>query len=157
MSIPTKVQKYLDTHKAKYAVVSHPYTESSMETAEAAHVSGEKIAKGVLLRDDEGFVLAVLPASHSLRVGAVQEMMDRNLELASESEVTSVFDDCAPGAVPALGPAYGLETVVEEALTQQPEIFFEAGDHEELLKVSETGFEAMIEGARYASISAHRP
>ena len=77
MSIPTKVQKYLDTHKAKYAVVSHPYTESSMETAEAAHVSGEKIAKGVLLRDDEGFVLAVLPASHSLRVGAVQEMMDR--------------------------------------------------------------------------------
>ena len=157
MGIPTTVKKYLDRHDMQYAVVPHPYTETSMETAEAAHVSGERIAKGVLLRDEHGFVLAVLPATHSLRVGDLQQMMDRRLELAAEADVTRVFNDCAPGAVPALGPAYGLETIVDEILTEQPELYFEAGDHEDLLQVSEAGFEAMIGNARYANISSHRP
>jgi len=157
MSIPAKIHHHLKKHGTDYDIVVHPVTGSSLETAEAAHVSGEKIAKGVLLRDDDGYVLAILPATHALRVGAVRDLTHRRLELASESDVSRIFDDCVAGAVPAIGAAYGLETIVDEHLTGRPEIFFEAGDQEELLRVSGNGFATVNSGARFADISSHRP
>ncbi len=157
MSIPAKIEQHLAKHQADYDIVIHPLTGSSMETAEAAHISGEKIAKGVLLRDNDGFVLAILPATHALRVGAVRELTERRLELANESDVTRIFADCVAGAVPAIGAAYGLDTIVDEHLRGQAEVFFEAGDHEELLRVSGDSFATMNSGAHYANISSHRP
>jgi Ala-tRNA(Pro) deacylase len=157
MSIPQTVAKFLDRNKARYTVITHPYTESSMESAEAAHISGEKIAKGVLLKDEGGYILAVLPATHSLQINALRSFTGRELELAPEAELENVFPDCAPGAVPAIGPAYGVETLVDEALTRQEELYFEAGDHELLLKVSEPKFEAMLQPARFGAFSAHKP
>lgn len=157
MTIPNTLRQFLEQHKVKYSVITHPYTGSTMESAEAAHISGEQVAKGVLLKDNAGFVLAVLPATHTLRVGAIQELLDRPMELASEDDLAGVFPDCAVGAVPALGPAYRLETVVDEAITEAPEVYFEAGDHEELLKITEPKFEALLAGARFMSFSSHRP
>lgn len=157
MSIPAKIQRHLEKHRTEVDIVTHPMTGSSMETAEAAHVSGEKIAKGVLLRDDDGFVLAILPATHTLKIAAVRELTARRLELASESDVTQVFDDCVSGAVPAIGAAYGLETIVDAYLSRQPEVYFEAGDHEELLRITGNDFAAVNAGAHFATISSHRP
>ena len=70
--------------------------------------------------------------------------MNRNLGLAAESELGNLFFDCEIGALPALGPAYGVETVVDDALAEQPDIYFEAGDHEQLIHVSAETFQALL-------------
>ncbi len=44
------------------------------------------------------------------------------------------------GAVPPLGDAYGMATLVDDMLTEKPEIFFESGDHEELVGMSSVDF-----------------
>ncbi len=49
MGIPNTVQKFLERHGMDYTVVPHPYTETSMETAEAAHVSGLCLLKKTTL------------------------------------------------------------------------------------------------------------
>jgi Ala-tRNA(Pro) deacylase len=60
-----------------------------------------------------------------------------------------VFRDCASGAVPPIGPAYGLETVVEERLLAEPDVYFEGGDHESLVHVRGEAFRELVCGARH--------
>ena len=57
MAIAEKLRIYLKEHEAKYSLRRHPHTGSSMETAEAAHVPGDCLAKGVVLKDTKGFGL----------------------------------------------------------------------------------------------------
>ncbi len=157
MAIPVTIREYLDRLGVMYSIVRHPYAESSMRTAEAAHVTGEDIAKGVLLKDDAGYVLAVLPATHHVKIGDVQHQLGRPVETAPEMDLAIVFPDCALGAVPALGPAYDVGTIMDDSLREHQEIYFEAGDHEELIRVAGTDFESLLDEAQFLSFSVHRP
>ena len=64
MAIALTFQRYLDQH-VTYDVIAHEPTMSSMRTAQACHIPGDCLAKGVVLRDATGYMLAVLPASHT--------------------------------------------------------------------------------------------
>ena len=64
MAIAQTLQRYLTDHDIKYDVIAHQPTMSSMRTAEACHISGDRLAKGVVLRDRDSYILAILPASH---------------------------------------------------------------------------------------------
>ena len=81
--------------------------------------------------------------------------MQRNLGLATESELAGLFQDCAPGAIPPIGPAYGIETLVDESLLQMDDVYFEAGDHEELIHLSGKQFRELLAGARHGRYSYH--
>jgi Ala-tRNA(Pro) deacylase len=158
MAIPKTVTDYLEQNDIMYGVIVHPLREgSSMETAQVAHVSGEKIAKGVVLKDSHGYVLAVVPATHVVEVEKIKELTGRDVELAPEAELARLFPDCANGAVPAVGPAYGLETIVDATMLDQPEIYFEAGDHRELLSVREQHFEQLLGVSSRGHFSHHSP
>lgn len=156
MSIASTVAEFLAREHIAYDIVRHPHSSTSDTTAELAHVSGEKLAKGVVLKDNRGYVLAILPAAHVLEVGAVGQRLRRPLEMASESEVTRLFPDCEAGAVPVLGAAYGLSSVVEECLMKAPDIYFEAGDHESLVHMDSSHFRHLVSGAPVGSFSHHK-
>lgn len=157
MTIPVTVTEYLNQAGVHYSVVRHPYTETSMRAAEAAHVTGEDLAKAVLLKDAGGYVLAVLPATHNVRIGELRRQLDRDIDTAPEEDLGVVFPDCTPGAVPALGPAYQLDTIADESLRGHDEIYFEAGDHEELIRLPGSEFESLLAGSQFMRFSAHRP
>ncbi len=157
MPIPSTITKYCNAKHVHFSVVTHPPSQSSLESAHGAHVSGEKVAKGVLLNGQKGYLLAVLPASHELRMDRVEHYMNMPVSLAPESKLTEVFSDCAPGAVPVLGTAYGLRSIVDLTLAYATDVYFEAGDHEELLHVSGEDFRKLIrDNAQFAEISKHR-
>ncbi len=154
MAIAPTVQRYLDEKGVVYQIRRHHHTGSAMESAYSAHVAPDSIAKGVLLRDGDEFLLAVLPADHTVDLDVLRYLTDRpGLALATEQETGDVFTDCALGAVPAIGPAYGLETWVDEAVRDCPVLYFEAGDHEELIYVEEPDFERLMEGAQFGSFA----
>ena len=73
MAIAPTFEKYLATKNVVYDVVAHEPTKSSMRTAEACRVSGDRVAKAVVLRDEYGYVLAILPASHHIRLAGPQD------------------------------------------------------------------------------------
>src|SRR5262249_5327889 len=58
------------------------------------------------------------------------------VRLASESEFASAFSDCELGAMPPFGHLDGLETFVDEQLTRDREIAFNAGTHTEAIRMS---------------------
>ncbi len=140
MAIAMTFKEYLDQHGVPYEVVSHPRTYSSMRTAEAAHVPGHRLAKSVILEDDDGYVMAIVPSNRQLRLRSVSDQLHRDLRLASEPEIGTLFKDCDVGAIPPVGRAYGLETLVDDTLMREPDLYLEAGDHEELVHVSHDAF-----------------
>lgn len=155
MPIANSLRNFMLTEGVKYDVVSHSHTLTSSETAQAAHVPGDRLAKAVLLEDDDGYVLAVLPASHRLELGALHHALHRRLGLATEGEVGELFRDCALGAIPPFGEAYGIDTVLDDSLMEQPEVYFEAGDHEALVRVSGDQFRQLLAGAPHGHFSRH--
>jgi Ala-tRNA(Pro) deacylase len=155
MAIAQTVKTFLDSHQVHYDVVQHSPALSSMKTAAAAHVPGNRLAKSVILKDDVGYVMAIVPSTHRIELGRLHREMHRPLGLATESETCAIFSDCDTGAIPALGPAYGMMTVVDEALVNQPDIFFEAGDHEELIHLSGSEYGMLMSDARHGRISQH--
>jgi Ala-tRNA(Pro) deacylase len=155
MSIAPTLHRHLAGQGVAYESMSHPPTGSSSFTAETAHIPGSQIAKGVVLRDEGGWLLAVLPASHHLRLAWVEQAMGRRLELAGEQEASRLFPDCEIGAIPPLGDAYGQEVLVDEALIGVDPVLFEGGDHKTLVKITGADFARLMAGARRATISAH--
>lgn len=153
MAIAHTLEGYLMRKGVQFDVIHHPRTHSSLETAEAAHIPGDALAKAVLLEDDDGYLMAVLPATHHIKLGRLSEQMQRKLRLAVESEITPLFKDCELGAVPPLGVAYGMPTIVDDSLTAQPDIYFEAGDHEELIHLSNRHFQTLLAGAQHGCFS----
>jgi len=126
----------------------HPHTESSHETAEAAHIPEDHIAKAVVVKDASDYAIVVIPASNWLKMDSLRRELNRDLHLATEDEIAELFDDCELGAVPPLGPAYGIETLLDESLTSLADVYFEAGDHVQLVHLSGEDFQALLSGAR---------
>ena len=156
MTIAATIERFMSEHSVSYAVVSHPRTDSSGGSASAASLPADKVAKAVLLKAHEDYALAVLPASSRINWEWLRAQTERAWELASEGEVSRVFHDCAPGAVPAIGTAYELETIVESSLRGQPELYFEAGDHEDLIRLAERDYETLLDGAVYRHFARSR-
>jgi len=156
MTIPKTVSDFLAANGIDYEIVKHPLSMTSQESAEAAHITGERIAKAVVLKDDKGFILAVLPASHVLGTHSLGRLLSRSPELAEEKDFAGLFPDCSTGAVPAVGAAYDLDTVVDEVLFDRPEVYFEAGNHEELVRLDAEQFKSLMHGAQRGAFSRHR-
>lgn len=152
MALSNRVHWYLDHHHIDYDIVHHDPAKTSLEAGLRAHVPPGKVAKCVLLEDERGYVLAVVPAACHLSFEAIGEVLDRNLELATEPELEQLFPDCALGAVPALGDAYNVPMLVDESLLRLPDVYFEGGDHEDLVHVEGEAFRALMSRARQGKI-----
>lgn len=153
MAIAPTLARYLAAKNVEYDVLPHEVTASSMRTASVCHIPGDRLAKAVLLRDATGYALAVLPASHHIRLSELKRQFGDDVEFAGEHEIVEFFDDCVRGAVPAVGECYGLELVMDEDLNSKPEIYFEAGDHANLVHMSHAQFAALTRAAQRGHFS----
>ncbi len=157
MPLSETLENFLSERGAHYTIESHAPSTTSLDTARCACIDEECLAKSVVLEDDRGYVLAVLPASRRLEVGRVRDKLGRPLHLTSEYEMVRLFPDCALGAVPPLGAAYGLPTVVDSNLENRREVFFEGGDHETLVRMEGDEFLGLLASAAVADIASEIP
>jgi Ala-tRNA(Pro) deacylase len=157
MKIAPKLEDYLRQREIEYRVVSHPHSEYSMETAEKAHVSGDALAKGVLVRDDDGYLLVVLPADFHIELESLHRLLGQQVSMVDEPALGEVFSDCELGAVPPVGMAYGIKTIwdPESSLGKLDEVFFEAGDHQTLVHMSGVHFHELMAPAERGKFSHH--
>ena len=136
MPIPLTVRSYLSQNQIPFDVIAHRHSATSLNTASEAHILPARLAKAVLLedaREPNRYLMAVVPATHRVEMARLSRQVGRPVQLASERDAASLFADCEPGAIPAIGPAYGVETIVDDCLMEEPDLYFEAGDHEHLV------------------------
>jgi Ala-tRNA(Pro) deacylase len=149
MAIAHTVSGYLQARHVAYDVIAHPYSDSSRKAAETAQVPPEQLAKAVVLSDRRGFLMAVVPGNRHVSLEDLWKKLGRRLSLAPETRLAPVFRDCESGAIPPLGPAYGMETIMDDSLVGQPEVYFESGDHRGLIRVGGDEFLALLREAMH--------
>ena len=125
------VTEFLERHGVPYEVVEHERTQTAAAEARAADMPPADVAKTVVLRDQEGVRLAVIPASHRLDLHKVKrELGSKGLRLVTEQEMAEEFGDFEVGAVPPFGPMFHALELVDERLLDHDRILCGGGDHE---------------------------
>jgi len=155
MTISTRVADYLKSKDIHFDTVNHEYTNSSVGAAIETHLAPKNIAKAVVLEDDEGrHLMAIIPAHHKISLHKLRDQMHvMDLHLVDEKQVYELFSDCDPGAVPAIGPAYNMKSVYDDALSYQADIYFEAGDHKTLIHLTNDQFNKLMADTQHGRFS----
>ena len=153
MGVAMTLQRYLDDLHVSYDVVTHKKTGCSTMSAQSSYIPGNSLAKGVVLKSDGTYILAVLPATCQVELERLQDLVDGPVTLATESEASQLFPDCEEGAVPALGVAYGLPAVIDEQLDSRDDIYFEGGDYCSLVHINGDQFGRLMSDVPHGQFS----
>ena len=131
------LQSYLDEMGVHYRVSRHDAAYTASRLAETEHVPGRQVIKPVVVQADGQFVMCALPASHRIDLEALKRQLQaREVGLVEESKLAELFPDCEVGAEPPIGRLYGLTTLMDESLTADDQVTFQAGTHQEAVTMS---------------------
>lgn len=144
--MPTqKLKDYLDQHEIQYVTISHSPAYTAQRIAELTHIPGRELAKTVIVKIDDKFAMAVLPASRRVNLRHLQEAIGADeVVVADEAEFKELFSDCEVGAMPPFGNLYDMGVYISEQLAEDSEIAFNAGSHSELVKMSYRDFANLV-------------
>jgi Ala-tRNA(Pro) deacylase len=155
MAIALTLEEYLKNNGIEYEVIPHRPTTTTMASAEVAHIPGDQVAKSVVLEDDNGYLMVVLPTTHYVELGNISRQLNRRLGLATEDELAGLFYDCELGSIPPVGEPYGVEVLMDESLGSCPDVYFESGDHSNLIHVSGREFRELLQDVQHGQFSYH--
>ena len=128
--------EFLEREGVAYEVVEHERTQTAAAEARAAGMPPADVAKTVVLRDQNGLRLAVIPASERLDMHKLREALgSTGLRLVTEREMAEEFDGFEVGAVPPFGSMFNALELVDERLLEHDRILCSGGDHEHAVLV----------------------
>ena len=154
--MPTKILRdFLDKNNIKYVTVKHSLAFTAQEIAASAHIKGKELAKSVLIKIDGKLAMCVLPAANKINFDSLKEYFNgKNVRLANEIEFQDKFPECEVGAMPPFGNLYGIDVYVEESLSKDEDIAFNACSHTELFQMGFKDFERLVK-PKFIKLSYH--
>jgi len=141
-----RVTEFLDKEGVKYETLDHAPVFSSQGLAAIEHEPGKYVAKPVLVKADDRYIMCVLPAPRKVDLGRLKGQLDAaSVMLADEDEIGKLFPDCELGAEPPFGNLYDLPTVIDQTLEQDDHIVFQAGTHGKAVRLSMADYRRLVE------------
>jgi Ala-tRNA(Pro) deacylase len=149
------VVKFLKSNRVKFQLRHHPARFTAQEVAAAEHITGEEVAKIVIVKADDRFGMFVLPATYVLEMSKVRKLLSSgDARLATEDEMVGLFPDTQTGAEPPFGAEYGVEMFVEERLASDEKILIPAGTHEDSILMDWKDYQRLAK-PKVAAFGAH--
>jgi Ala-tRNA(Pro) deacylase len=149
------IAKFLKKQKVKFQLRHHPARYTAQEVAAAEHITGEEVAKVVIVKADDAFAMCVLPATYVLDMKRAKKALGaKSVRLATEEEIGGLFPDCEVGAMPPFGAEYNLPVYVEEHLSADEQILVPAGTHEDSVLLAWADYERLAQ-PKVASFGTH--
>jgi len=150
-----KIEEFLKKNKVAFEVREHEPAYTAQEVAAEEHVTGNMMAKAVVVHTKDGFAMCVLPASYKLDMKKVAKAIkSRKVRLADEKELAELFPDVEVGAEPPFGNLYNLQTLVDEHLSAYDEIMFQADSHRRAVKIKYDAYANLVQPT-VADIAVH--
>jgi Ala-tRNA(Pro) deacylase len=136
----------LDRNNIKYTIITHSVAYTAQGIAALAHIPGQELAKTVIVNLDDTLAMAVLPASGQVDLAALRVATGaKTVTLAGEKVFLHRFPGCETGAMPPFGNLSGMNVFVDESLTKDKEIAFNAGSHRELMRLAYEDFARVVQ------------
>jgi Ala-tRNA(Pro) deacylase len=133
--IPERIDEYLKRNHPGCEHSAHMRAVAAQRVAAAEHVSGERVAKTVVVSLDGELVLAVVAADRKVDLGALALAAGATTaELVPEAQFASRFEPCEAGAEPPLG-LFGMPIYVDRALAHEPWVVMRGGTHEDSIRM----------------------
>ncbi len=144
--MPSKRLKYfLDSNKVPYQIMNHPIAFSALEISQSSHIPENSLAKSVIVKTPTKMLMCVISANEVLDLVLLKTVLNlKDIALATEEEFAREFPDCEVGAMPPFGNLYEMDIYISDKLAQNTEIFFNAGNHSEVIKVSYKAYDALV-------------
>lgn len=138
------VGEYLKRRSVPFLEIEHARTMDASRLAEELHVPGCQVAKTVLLRSGDGFMIAIVPSTRYVDIEAVRNLLGvRKVELATEEEANHLFPEVELGVVPPFGSRFGVRTIVDVHLASCESILFEGETHHQAVQINFKDFELL--------------
>jgi len=149
------VQDYLKQNDVAFETHEHPPAYTAQEVAAEEHVSGNVLAKTVVVKGGGGFALCALPASYKLDLKKVGKALGaKSAKLADEKDMAGLFPDTEVGAEPPFGNLYDLPTLVDRHLAKDEDIVFQAGTHRHAVRMKYADYARLVE-PQVADLAVH--
>jgi Ala-tRNA(Pro) deacylase len=145
------IHDYLRSRGVWFETLLYQPASSSAKRARNARITGRRVAKSVLVRAGDCYVLAVLPASSTIDLARLSQVVGSSaaeLRLATSDELLATFPDCEPGVVPPFGRLYGLTTIVDAGFSEIGDIALSANTRHEGLWMHFRDFAAIEQPER---------
>lgn len=137
---------YLDSQQIEYTLINHSVTYTAQETAQSAHISGHEVAKTVVVLIDDEPAMVVEPATSHVHLGRLKQLTGAKMvSLADERDFDELFPDCERGAMSPFGNLRDMPVYVDEILTHDEQIAFNADSHTEMIKLAYRDFESLVQ------------
>lgn len=143
-----RIADFLAAQQAAFEPLPHPPAFTAHHRAKALGVPGSQVAKSVLVHGPEGFVLAVLPATHHIDTDELARALGGPVRLADDREIATMFRDCEWGVVPPFGALYGLRTLLDDSLAPESLLVLETHTHVHAVRMRCADFEALVRPRR---------
>ena len=143
-----RVPDYLAEQRVRFETILHAPAFTAQKRAKYLRVPGRQVAKAVLLAGPCGYFLAVLPATHQIDSEVLAAQLGGPVRLANEQEIGRIFADCEWGVVEPFGTLYGIPTILEESVSPETWIVFEAHTHAEAIRMKCADFERLEQPRR---------
>jgi len=128
MSVYEKIIQFLRDNKIEYQALQHEPTPTCADAARVRGTSQDQGAKALVCFADKKPILIVLPCSRKLDPKLFKKLYAINdLRFASPEEV-KILTSLEIGAIPPLGNLFNLPTYVDQTLSAEEKIAFNAGD-----------------------------
>ena len=158
-TVAKQLAAFFEEHDVAYEVIHHHPKYTAQQVAADTHTPGVEFAKTVLLHVNGDYAMAVLPAHHMVgcdRLG--RELGMKRVRLATEDEIRELLrklcPECELGATPPFGNIYGLPVYISKAMADDKHITFNAGTHEDAMRISYADYERLVE-PRLVDFSKH--
>jgi Ala-tRNA(Pro) deacylase len=142
-----RLKTFLGSRQAKYKEILHSPAVTAEEQAAVMHTPGMRVAKVLIVKERDGFVMAVVPAATQIDLDRLKGLIGHdNVRLATVEEVRAVVPDCMPGAIPPFGALYGLSAFVDQQLLTVPDVTVPAGDPSSAIRLRFAEFRRLVDG-----------
>ena len=146
MPLSERLRSFLESRHAEFTHTTHPKAFTAREVAQAEHLPPREVAKTVVVRGDGAYHMIVIPASRLVDLHEVRTALGLSqVRLATEDELGKIFPDCELGAMPPLGPLYGVAVYLDGLLAGQPTLAFNGGTHRDEIHMTTAEFRRLVD------------
>ena len=140
-----ELMEFLNKSGVNYEVTEHEAAFTAQSMAKAEHEPGRYVAKPVIVKADDKYLMCVLAACCKVDMQALKNQLGaESVELAEESDIGQLFPDCELGAEPPFGNLYGLTTIMDKHLENDEHIMFQAGTHEKAIQMGIDDYKKLV-------------